>query len=67
MCRLDECQANLKIHGLRWTSQEKAQLDAEFEEKMRNLENDKEEDLLRINASSLVGENVRQCYENYSA
>ncbi len=53
-------KANLKIHGLRWTCQEKARLDAEFEEKMRNLEKDKEEHLLRIHASSLVGENVRQ-------
>ncbi len=60
-------KANLKIHGLRWMCQEKARLDAEFKEKMRNLEKDKEEHLLRIHASSLVGENVRQSYENFSA
>jgi hypothetical protein len=54
-------RANLKIHGLRWTCQEKARLDAGFEEKMRNLEKDKEES--EANCNSLLSGFTRIMYE----
>jgi hypothetical protein len=54
-------RANLKIYGLRWTCLENARLDAEFEEKMRNLEKAKEES--EANRNSLLSGFTKNMYE----
>ena len=55
-----------RIYSLWTTGQERARLDAEFEEKMRKLEKDGEE-LNRIKALIAAKKEARQCYRNYSA
>ncbi len=54
-----------RIYTFWTTGQERARLDAEFQEKMRKLEKDGEE-LNRIKASIAAKKEARQRYRNYS-
>jgi hypothetical protein len=55
-----------RIYSLWTTGQEQARLDAEFEVKMRKLEQDGE-DLNRMQALITAKKEARQCYRNSSA